>query len=125
VNQRDGELLPEACICIKTFKSEAVVREPLRKKGNRETLSMVMLDYDYNGDVFDLDVLFFADAIEKADWEIRFPVESVGKQVMVVFVDIYGNEAREVIPGERLGNGMSAEQAGAKREKKLKGSEKL
>ncbi|MGH8064639.1 MAG: hypothetical protein ACRERE_05250 [Candidatus Entotheonellia bacterium] len=120
VNRRNGELLPEAFICIKTFKSEAVVREPLRKKGNRETLSAVMLDYDYNGDVFDLDALFFADAIEKADWEIRFPVESVGKQVMVVFIDIYGNEAREVIPGERLGNGMSAEKAGAKRGKKVK-----
>ena len=30
------------------------MREPLRKKGNRETLSMVMVDYDYDGDVFDL-----------------------------------------------------------------------
>ena len=63
VNQRNGELLPEAFIHIKTFKSEAVVREPLRKKGNRETLSTVMLDYDYNGDVFDLDTVFFADTI--------------------------------------------------------------
>jgi len=100
VNQRDGELLPEGFIRIKTFKSEAVVREPLRKRGNRETLSTVMLDYDYNGDVFDLDAVFFADAIEKAGWEVQFPVESVGGQVMAVFIDIYGNEAREVIPGE-------------------------
>ena len=109
VNKRKGELLPEAFIRIKTFKSEAVVREPLRKKGNRETLSTVMLDYDYNGDVFDLDAVFYADAIEKAGWEVRFPLESVGRQVMAVFVDIYGNEAREVIPGKRLGNGVSAE----------------
>lgn len=105
VAKRKGELLSEAFIRIKTFKSEAVVREPLRKKGNRETLSMVMLmlDYDYDGEVFDQDAVFFADAIEKAGWEVRFPVESVGRQVMAVFVDIYGNEAREVIPGEKLG----------------------
>jgi len=41
-----GELLPEAFIRVKTFKSDAVVRESLRRKGNREVLSMVMLDYD-------------------------------------------------------------------------------
>jgi site-specific DNA-methyltransferase (adenine-specific)/adenine-specific DNA-methyltransferase len=104
VSKRKGELLSEAFIHIKTFKSEAVVREPLRKKGNRETLSMVMLDYDYDGEVFDQDAVFFADAIEKAGWEVRFPVESVGKHVMAVFVDMYGNEAREVISGERLGH---------------------
>jgi site-specific DNA-methyltransferase (adenine-specific)/adenine-specific DNA-methyltransferase len=114
VDQRDGELLPEAFVRIKTFKSEAVVRELLRKKGNRETLSTVMLDYDYNGDVFDLDRVFFADAIEKAGWEVRFPVESIGSQVMAVFIDIYGNEAREVIPGERLGKEVTAVEAGSK-----------
>lgn len=94
----------EAFIRVKTFKSEAQVREPLRKKFNLETLSMVMLDYDFDSesDLFELDAVFYADAIEKADWEIRFPVKNVGRQVMAVFVDIYGNEARELIPGERF-----------------------
>ncbi|HEY5911626.1 MAG TPA: site-specific DNA-methyltransferase [Verrucomicrobiae bacterium] len=120
VAKRKGELLSEAFIRIKTFKSEAVVREPLRKKGNRETLSMVMLDFEYDGEVFDQDAVFFADAIEKAGWEVRFPVESVGRQVMAVFIDIYGNEAREVIPGEKLGraasttNGKAAKKGGRK-----------
>jgi len=94
------------------------VREPLRKKGNRETLSTVMLDYDYNGDVFDLDRVFFADTIEKMGWEVRFPVESVGSQVMVVFIDIYGNEAREVILSDRLGKGVAVAEVGSKRGKK-------
>ncbi len=107
VNRRKGVLIDEAFIKIKTFKSEAVVREPFRKKANRETLSMLMLDYDYksDSDVFDFDAVFYADAIEKADWEIRFPVESIGGQIMAVFVDIYGNEAREVIPGTAFGVG--------------------
>lgn len=91
-----------AVIRIKTFKSEAVVREPLRKKGNRETLSMVMLDYDYDEDIFSFDAVFYAEAIQKAGWEVRFPLESSGRQIMAVFVDIYGNEARELISVERF-----------------------
>jgi site-specific DNA-methyltransferase (adenine-specific)/adenine-specific DNA-methyltransferase len=103
VGKRKGEVVPEAFIRIKTFRSEAVVRDPRRKKGNRETLSMVMLDYDYDGEVFDQDAVVFADAIERAGWEVRVPPELVGRQVMAVFVDIYGNEAREVIPGSEFG----------------------
>src|SRR5207245_4491812 len=95
--KRKGELLQEGFIRIKTFKSEAVVREPLRKKGNLETLSMVMLDYDYDGEVFDLDAAFYADALAKANWEVRFPLESLGHKLMAVFVDICGNEARVVL----------------------------
>ncbi len=104
-NKRKGELIEEGFIKIKTFKSEAVVREPMRKKGNRETLSMVMLDYNFDSetDVFAFDAVFYAEAIENANWEVRFPVEAVGNQVMVVFVDIYGNEAREVISGSTFG----------------------
>lgn len=94
----------EAVIRIKTFKSEAVVRDA-GKKTNRETLSMVMLDYDFDkdSDVFDLDAVFYAEAIQKAGWEVRFPLASVGRQIMAVFVDIYGNEAREVIPANKFG----------------------
>lgn len=104
-DSRAGEMLKEGFIRIKTFLSEAVVREPVRRRGNRETLSMVMLDYDYDGEVFDLDDVFYAERIEKAGWEVRFPLEPLGKQLMAVFVDIYGNEAREVVAAERFGVG--------------------
>ena len=104
-DKRKGELLTEGFIRIRIFKSEAVVRHPVRKRGNRETLSMVMLDYDYDGEVFNHDAVFYADAIEKAGWEVRFLLESLGRQLMAVFVDIYGNEAREVIPASRFGLG--------------------
>ena len=65
---------------------------------------MVMLDYDFDSqsDVFDLDVAFYAEAIEKDSWEIRFPIEAMGEKIMAVFVDIYGNEAREVIPSSKF-----------------------
>jgi len=104
--KREGELFAEGVIRIKTFRSEAVVRDS-SKKANRETLSMVMLDFDFDtkSDVFDLDAVFYAEALQKAGWEVRFPFESVGKQIMAVFVDIYGNEAREVIPATGFGLG--------------------
>ncbi len=96
----EGELLEEAFIRIDRFYSEAAVREPMQKRGNRETLSMVMLDYDYDAeaDVFDLDDVFYAGGIEAAGWEVRFPANLLGERVMAVFLDIYGNEARVVIP---------------------------
>jgi site-specific DNA-methyltransferase (adenine-specific)/adenine-specific DNA-methyltransferase len=67
-NTRKDEMLSEGVIRIKTFKSEAVVRDS-SKKANRETLSMVMLDYDFDSesDVFALDAVFYAEAIEKAN----------------------------------------------------------
>jgi site-specific DNA-methyltransferase (adenine-specific)/adenine-specific DNA-methyltransferase len=101
--KRKGEMLKEGVIKIQTFKSEAVVREPLRKKGNLETLSMVMLDYDYDDEVFDLDAVFYADALAKDDWEVRFPLEALGAKLMAVFIDIYGNEARVVLGAGEFG----------------------
>lgn len=101
----EGELLEEAFIRIDSFYSEAAVREPMQKRGNRETLSMVMLDYDYDAeaDVFDLDEVYYAGSIEAAGWEVRFPANRLGAQVMAVFLDIYGNEARVVIPAADFG----------------------
>jgi site-specific DNA-methyltransferase (adenine-specific)/adenine-specific DNA-methyltransferase len=99
VDQQKGKLLEEAFIHIKTFKSEAVVRGPIFKKENLETLSMVMIDFDFDteSDIFDFDAVFYADAIEKNGWRVNFPLESLGSKIMAVFIDIYGNEAREVI----------------------------
>jgi site-specific DNA-methyltransferase (adenine-specific)/adenine-specific DNA-methyltransferase len=88
-------MINEAVICIKTFKSRAMVKGATQK-GNLETLSMVMVDYDYDGEVFALDAVFYAADIEKNGWEVRLPLESLGKQVMIIYMDIYGNEYREV-----------------------------
>jgi DNA modification methylase len=108
--KRKGELIEEGFIRIKTFKSEAVVREPLRKRGNLETLSMVMLDYDFDdkAKVFDFDAVFYAEAMAKQNWEVRFPLESLGQKVMAVFIDIYGNEARVVIGAKEFGGKQAA-----------------
>lgn len=100
-----GELLEQAFIEIKKFRSDAVVREPFQKKGNRETLSMVMLDFDYDEEskVFDLDEVQYADAIEKAGWRVAFQPVALGQKIMAVLLDIYGNEARILIDASDFG----------------------
>jgi site-specific DNA-methyltransferase (adenine-specific)/adenine-specific DNA-methyltransferase len=101
----EGEVFDEAFVSIDRFFSEAAVREPAKKRANRETLSMVMMDYDYDADadIFDLDEVFYAGAIEAAGWKVRFPTDQLGAKAMAVFVDIYGNEARIVIPATNFG----------------------
>ena len=105
-----GELLEQVFIEIKTFRSDAVVREPFQKKGNRETLSMVMLDFDYDEEsqVFDLDDVQYADAIENAGWKVVFRPEVLGRKVMAVLLDIYGNEARVLIDAKDFGAARKA-----------------
>ncbi|MDD9873303.1 MAG: site-specific DNA-methyltransferase [Deltaproteobacteria bacterium] len=94
-----GRKQRDAFIKITTFKSEARARGPQKKRENLETLSMLMLDYDYDPKkcVFEFDQVFYADAMAKNGWKATFPAHQLGKQVMAIFVDIYGNEARELI----------------------------
>ena len=57
---------------------------------------MVMVDYDYDGEVFALDAVFYAGDIEKNGWQVQMPIGSLGEQVLIVYIDIYGNEYKEV-----------------------------
>lgn len=101
--RRNGELLTDAVIHVDKFKSEAVVRTPDTRQGSQETLSMIMVDYDYDEQtqLFGLDEMFYAGELDPK-WEIRFPLEHVGAKMMVVFIDMYGNEARLVIGREEF-----------------------
>lgn len=118
-----GELFEYAVIKISTFKSDAVVREPFKKRGNLETLSMVMLDYDYDEDtkVFDLDVVYYADALEEDGWQVRFRKDQLGKKMMAVFLDIYGNEARVLIDATEFSKAKERTTAKKTTEKKTSG----
>jgi site-specific DNA-methyltransferase (adenine-specific)/adenine-specific DNA-methyltransferase len=93
----EGELFTEAIIEIKTFKSKALAKGASHK-ANREALSMVMVDYDYDEaeKVFALDAVFYATQLEKADWRVRLPWDRIGGRVMVIYMDVYGNEFVEV-----------------------------
>ncbi len=63
---------------------------------------MVMVDFNYNGKVFDLDKVFYATAFKDNGWKIEFPRKDVAGDVMLVFLDIYGNESRGVIKKGKL-----------------------
>ena len=85
----------ECIVRIETFESRIISHKPLEFK-NLETLSMVMLNYGFNGEFFDLDEVFYAEDLKKNDYEVRFAEDKVKDQIMVIYIDIFGNEKREV-----------------------------
>lgn len=102
---RAGEMLEEAVAKIDTFRSESMSKGATRR-GNLEALSMVLADYDYPHNParrgreapppFEVDQVFYATDIEADGWEVRMPFDSIGSYVMLVFIDVYGNEYTEV-----------------------------
>ncbi|MGA1979194.1 MAG: site-specific DNA-methyltransferase [Sedimentisphaerales bacterium] len=85
----------DCVIKIERFESRIISRKP-RQFANLETLSMVMLDYDFDGEVFDLDEVFYAEDLKKNSYEVRFAKDKVKGQIMVIYIDIFGNEKREI-----------------------------
>lgn len=85
----------DAVIKIKRFESNVISKKPQHFE-NLETLSMVMVDYDYDGKVFDFDEVFYAEDLKKQDYEVRFDSSKIDGQMMLIYIDIFGNEKREV-----------------------------
>lgn len=103
---------------LKKFESAYAQDETGEKLKNFESLAMVLADLNYDGDHFLMDKYFFAqDVLSKKhkgededldDDEIRkelqkrkevsidFERKECGKQIMAIYVDIYGNEFREI-----------------------------
>jgi len=119
VKKRKEQLFEEACLKIKQFESRARIRRK-DTRGGLETLSMLMLDFDYDGKVFDLDAVYYAHQLETNDWQAWFPVENAGENIMAVFIDIYGNEARDIISGDSLGIKVTKEKSSKPKKKARK-----
>jgi len=101
---------------IKNFESAYDQDETGEKLKNFESLAMVLVDLKYNGEQFLMSKYFFAQDLlgkhnkedEKSDDEIRkelqkrneivieFDSKECGKEIVAIYVDIYGNEFREV-----------------------------
>lgn len=82
-------------IKMTSFKSKIRSKNP-QKYANFETLSMVMVDFNYDGEVFDLDKTFFAEELKKVAHKISFDKKMLDKKMMIIYMDIFGNEKREV-----------------------------
>lgn len=85
----------ECVIKIEKFESRVISRKPLAF-ANLETLSMVMLDSAFDGEVFDLDEVFYAEELKKDDYEVHFAENKIKGQIMIIYIDIFGNEKREI-----------------------------
>ena len=97
----EGELLDDAYLAVDAFESRARLRGKETTTG-LESLSMLLLDFDYDGDVFKFDRAVFAHELEENGWQVRLPMARLGAQVMAVFTDVFGNEARELIAREKF-----------------------
>lgn len=88
---------------IKKFRSNS------RMKGEQKTeLSMILIDYDYNGEVFDIDDVFYNKDIyetnaktKKSQIKRSIKIKPIDKKAMFIFVDNAGNEKRMVIDGTK------------------------
>jgi len=92
-----GKENKEAVIKIKDFRSNIISKKPIPEEElGLRSLSMVMIDYDYNGEYFDMDDKWFASDLEKNNYEIRFPVEKLIDRMMIIYMDVFGNERKEI-----------------------------
>jgi site-specific DNA-methyltransferase (adenine-specific)/adenine-specific DNA-methyltransferase len=82
-------------IKITRFESKGLGKPSSEEADEFEYLAMVMIDKDYKGKIFNLCEVVFAEKIECG--EIYFDFEGVGQEIMAIYLDVYGNEFREVI----------------------------
>lgn len=107
----------EVQVTVKKFLSDFTEDETGQDMENFESLSMVLIDKNFNGNEFDMDDYYFADDLlpkkkKKSDddeeqnlkeelkhaKEIKLPViplKDCGKRMMLIYVDVYGNEFKE------------------------------
>jgi hypothetical protein len=109
--------LREAVVRLSEFRAKTLTTAP-EDFPNFATLSMVMVDPDFDGDVFSLGRVLWAEDLVTAELkrldlsvtgdhaakvmacdrlDIRIPEEELGKRVMLILVDQYGNEKQLVV----------------------------
>jgi site-specific DNA-methyltransferase (adenine-specific)/adenine-specific DNA-methyltransferase len=110
------KLKDKVILKIKKFESAYSQDETGEKLDNFESLAMLLVDLNYDGEKFMMTNYFFAQDLlnhkandeEESEEEINkelkkqkeiiteFPKKDCGKEIMAIYVDIYGNEFREV-----------------------------
>jgi hypothetical protein len=95
-NPRDKIIEDELVIEIKDFEAVQRAKESIEFKDPKDALSIALIDKDYNGEYFNMSDYLFKDQIEKEGWKIRIPTTEAGKQIMIIYLDVLGNERVEV-----------------------------
>lgn len=96
IKQPPDELFEEMVIEIEDFEAVQRSKEPVKFQDPKDALSMVLVDIDYNGQYFNMTHRFFADEIKKAGCEVRIRNPKPGEKMLIVYIDIFGNERVEV-----------------------------
>jgi site-specific DNA-methyltransferase (adenine-specific)/adenine-specific DNA-methyltransferase len=126
----------DAVVRLTEFRARTMTTAP-EDYPNFSTLSMVMVDPDFDGDVFSLGSVQWADSLVAAELkrldvsvsgsheekaaacerlDIRIPAASLGERVMVILVDRYGNEKRlEIARGEFAGDAPASRRTAARK----------
>ena len=104
----------EVNICIKSFFSDFTENDKGQELENFESLAMVLLDKSFDSKSFDMDEYYFAEDLlpkkkktndEDIGEELKktksillpsIKKNDCGKELMLIYVDIYGNEFKEV-----------------------------
>ncbi len=82
-------------VAIRNFGLEAMVRNGEGPMG-LDGLALLMVDNAYDGTVFRVAHVFYAEDLRGTDWSFALDRSTVGDQIMLIFVDVSGNEYREV-----------------------------
>ncbi len=86
--------LQEDKLIIQKFKSNS------RIKGEEDTnLSMILIDYSYDGKVFDLNDVIFEKEFHNN--EVQFDKTKIQGKAMLIFIDNSGNEKKVIIDGKQ------------------------
>lgn len=80
------------------FESEAFVASA--PEGDISNLALILVDPAYDSDVFSVGAVHFADDLAKHDWVLSIPAADMGERAMLVFVDTFGNEFREIFTSD-------------------------
>jgi len=104
----------DVTVQIKQFFSDFSEDDKGKELENFESLAMVLVDKSFNGISFDMDEYYFAEdllpkkkknndvgiseELKKSKFILLPPIKKkeCGKELMLIYVDIYGNEFKEV-----------------------------
>jgi hypothetical protein len=112
------DLAAQLVLSLQDFRSQAGEGEKGPEnsphEANRTNFLMMMVDFDFTGGPPAIDTVYFQEELEKSDWCVRLPADSLGAELAVIYVDNYGNERQqltgtEVVLGSDLRDGTETD----------------
>ncbi len=84
-------------LIITSFEAYYPDEETLEEMSGFKALAMLIIDADYNGKEFLMTNVYFAEEIVNDNDIVTVNLPTGGQKICVVYIDIYGNEFREVL----------------------------